>query len=129
MKKTFLSSPYQRSRSYAPAVITGGGRTIWLAGHLAIEDEHGNSLADDFDGQVKCIFRKLNATLEKAGGALDDIVSMTCFITDVSYNSRFVEIRKDFFSDDSYPASALVTVAALNRPEMLVEIQAVAVIQ
>ena len=129
MKKTFLSSPYQRSRSYSPAVITEGGRTIWLAGHLAIEDEHGNSLKDDFDGQVKCIFRKLNATLEEAGGALDDIVSMTCFITDVSYNSRFVEIRKDFFSDDAYPASALVTVAALNRPEMLIEIQAVAVIQ
>ena len=129
MKKTFLSSPYQRSRSYSPAVITEGGRTVWLAGHLATEDELGNSLADDFDGQVKCIFRKLNATLEKAGGKLNDIVSMTCFITDVSYNSSFVEIRKEFFADNAYPASALVTVAALNHPEMLAEIQAIAVLE
>ena len=127
MKRTHLSSPYQRSRSYSPAVITEGGRTIWLAGHLATEDEDGNSLAGDFDGQVRCVFRKLAATLEEAGAALSDIVSMTCFITDVSNNTRFVELRKEFFPDDAYPASALVTVAALNRPEMMVEIQAVAV--
>jgi len=127
VKRTHLSSPYQRSRSYSPAVITKGGRTIWLAGHLATEDEDGNSLAGDFDGQVCCVFRKLAATLEEAGAALSDIVSMTCFITDVSNNTRFVELRKEFFPDDAYPASALVTVAALNRPEMMVEIQAVAV--
>lgn len=110
-------------------MITEGGRTVWLAGHLATEDEFGNSLADDFDGQVKCIFRKLSATLEEAGGTLTDIVSMTCFITDVSHNSSFVEIRKEFFPDNAYPASALVTVAALNRPEMLAEIQAIAVLE
>jgi len=127
VKRTHLSSPYQRSRSYSPAVITEGGRTIWLAGHLATEDEDGNSLAGDFDGQVRCVFRKLAATREEAGAALSDIVSMTCFITDVSNNTRFVELRKEFFPDDAYPASALVTVAALNRPEMMVEIQAVAV--
>ena len=39
MKRSYLSSEYQRSRSYSPAVITEGGRTIWLAGHLAAEDE------------------------------------------------------------------------------------------
>ena len=84
-------------------MITEGGRTVWLAGHLATEDEFGNSLADDFDGQVKCIFRKLSATLEEAGGTLTDIVSMTCFITDVSYNSSFVEIRKLWFKTDEDP--------------------------
>ena len=51
---------------------------------------------------------------------------MTVFITDVANNTRFVELRKQHFAGD-YPASALVTVAALNRPEMMVEIQAVAV--
>ncbi|MEK9685239.1 MAG: RidA family protein [Rhodospirillaceae bacterium] len=128
MKKEYLSSSYQRSRSYSPAVITEGGRTIWLAGHLATEDEQGNSLAEDFDGQVRCIFRKLGDTLNKSGASLRDIVTMTCFITAVSNNTRFVEIRKEFFPEDAYPASTLVTVAALNRPEMLVEIQAVAVV-
>lgn len=108
-------------------MITEGGRTIWLAGHLAAEDEDGNSLADDFDGQVRCVFRKLDATLKEAGAALADIVTMTIFIVDVSKNTRFVELRKEFFSDENYPASTLVTVAALNRPELMVEINAVAI--
>ena len=127
MKRSYLSSDYQRSRSYSPAVITEGGRTIWLAGHLAAEDEDGNSLAGDFDGQVRCVFRKLDATLKEADATLADIVSMTIFIVDVSQNTRFVELRKEFFTDDSYPASTLVTVAALNRPDLMVEINAVAI--
>lgn len=127
MKRSYISSSYQKSRSYSPAVITEGGRTIWLAGHIASEDENGNALAGDFDAQVRCVFRKLDATLQQAGAELSDIVTMTIFITDVSNNTRFVELRKECFNDDAYPASTLVTVAALNRPELMVEIQAVAV--
>ncbi len=127
MKRTYLAAPYQRSRAYSPAVITDGGRIVWLAGHLAPEDADGNSLAGDFDAQVRRTFEKLTATLAEAGGALDDIVTMTVFITEVRFNTRFVELRKEFFGAD-YPASTLVTVAALNRPEMMVEIQAVAVV-
>ena len=55
---THLSSPYQQSRSYSPAVISEGGRIVWLSGHLASENEEGESLKCDFDGQVKCIFDK-----------------------------------------------------------------------
>ena len=49
------------------------------------------------------------------------------FLTEVRFNTRLVELRKEVFGDD-YPASTLVTVAALNRPEMMVEIQATAVV-
>ena len=128
MNRTHLSSAYQKSRSYSPAVLTEGGRIVWLAGHLAAEDENGCSLAGDFDGQVRCVFRKLDATLRDAGGTLADIVTMTVFIIDVSNNTRMVELRKEFFAEDTYPASTLVTVAALNRPELMVEISATAVI-
>ena len=127
LKRNYIASDYQKSRSYSPAVITEGGRAIWLAGHLAWEDENGNSLAGNFDGQVRCVFRKLDTTLRQAGGSLADIVTMTIFITDVSNNTRFVELRKEFFQEDSYPASTLVTVAALNRPEIMVEINGVAI--
>ena len=127
VKRSYLSSSHQRSRSYSPAVITEGGRIIWLAGHLAAEDENGKSLAGDFDGQVRCVFRKLDATLKEANASLADIVTMTIFIIDVANNTRFVELRKEFFKDGSYPASTLVTVAALNRSELMVEINAVAI--
>ena len=88
MNRTYLSAPYQRSRAYSPAVITEGGRTVWLAGHLAPEDADGKSLAGDFDAQVLCTFAKLAATLTAAGGTLDDIVTMTVFLTEVRFNTR-----------------------------------------
>jgi enamine deaminase RidA (YjgF/YER057c/UK114 family) len=128
VKRIQYASAYQKSRSYAPAVVTEGGRTVWLAGLLAAEDEQGRALAGDFDGQVRCIFRKVAAQMAVVGGTIDDVVTMTIFITEVRYNVEFVELRKEFFQEDRYPASTLVTVKALNKPEALVEITATAVI-
>ena len=83
MKRTQHASDYQKSRSYSPVVVTGGGRTVWLAGLLAAEDESRRSLAGDFAAQVRCIFRKMQKQMEEVGGSLDDVVSMTVHITDV----------------------------------------------
>jgi len=101
---------------------------VWLAGLLAPEDEDGTSLAGDFRAQVRCVFRKMARQMEEVGGSLDDVVTMTGYITEVRYNLDFVELRKEFFSEDRYPASTLVTVQALNRPEALVEVTATAVL-
>jgi 2-iminobutanoate/2-iminopropanoate deaminase len=128
VKRIQYASAYQKSRSYAPAVVTEGGRTVWLAGLLAAEDEQGRALAGDFDGQVRCIFRKMASQMAVVGGTIDDVVTMTTFITEVRFNGEFVILRKEFFQEDRYPASTLVTVKALNKPEALVEITATAVI-
>jgi enamine deaminase RidA (YjgF/YER057c/UK114 family) len=116
-----------QARAYSQAVITEGGRIVWLAGQIALEDAAGKSLAGDFDGQVREIFRRLGDTLEEAGGRLADMVTMTVFITDSRYGDRLTELRKEIFSDD-FPASTLITCAALARPELLVEVQGMAVI-
>jgi 2-iminobutanoate/2-iminopropanoate deaminase len=116
-----------QSRTYSQAVITEGGRIVWLAGQVAFEDAAGKSLAGDFDGQVREIFRRLGETLEEAGGRLADMVTMTAFITDARFGDRFTELRKEFFHDN-FPASALITIRALARPEMLVEVQGMAVV-
>jgi 2-iminobutanoate/2-iminopropanoate deaminase len=126
MKRRHYSSPYQTSRSYSPMIVTEGGRTVWLAGIIAPEDEKGRSLANDFDGQVRCIFRKMAKLLAEAGASLADVISMIVFITDVRTNTRMVDLRKEFFAGN-YPVSTLVTVAALNRPECMIEITATAI--
>ena len=115
------------ARAYSQAVVTEGGYTVWLAGQVAIQDAAGKSLAGDFDGQVREIFRLLDATLHDAGGVLADMVTMTVFITDQRHGDRFTELRKEIFSGN-FPASALITVRALARPEMLVEVQGIAVV-
>ena len=121
-------SEFQKSRAYSPAVITQGGRTIWLAGQTATRDAQGDDISGDFDAQVKTIFALLDATLRRAGGSLADMVTMTVFINDPRHGDRFVELRRGFFADGKCPASALITVSHFARPGMLVEIQGVAVI-
>jgi 2-iminobutanoate/2-iminopropanoate deaminase len=127
MAKTYLKRETAQARAYSQAVITDGGRIVWLAGQTAGADAAGKSLAGDFDGQVREVFSRLAKTLEEAGGALRDMVTMTVFIIDARFGDRFTQLRKQIFGDD-FPASALITVAGLARPEMLVEVQGIAVI-
>jgi 2-iminobutanoate/2-iminopropanoate deaminase len=125
--KHFLKREPAQARAYSQAVVTSGGRTVWLAGQVAPADAAGKSLAGDFDGQVREVFIRLGETLGEVGGTLADMVTMTVFITDARHGDRFTQLRKAIFGDD-FPASALITVAGLARPELLVEVQAVAVI-
>src|SRR6476660_8129224 len=127
MKRSHVKRDTAQARAYSQAVITEGGQTIWLAGQVAAEDSAGRSLAADFDGQVREVFARLGRTLEEAGGRLADIVTMIVFITDARLGDRFTQLRCEIFGDN-YPASALITVAGLARPEMLVEVQGIAVI-
>jgi 2-iminobutanoate/2-iminopropanoate deaminase len=116
-----------RRLAYSEAVITEGGRMVWLAGQTATLDDNGKSLASDFDGQVRQPFKNLDRTLQKAGGKLGDLVQMTVFITDVRYGDRLTQIRREVFGDN-FPGSALITITALAVPDAKIEIQGYAVI-
>jgi 2-iminobutanoate/2-iminopropanoate deaminase len=127
MARTYVKGDRQQLRAYSPAVVTEGGKIIWLAGQIATVDDDGKSLAGDFDGQVRQVFKLLNATLEKAGGKLSDMVQMTVFITDARNGDRLTQIRREIFGDN-FPGSALITISALAVPDAKIEIQGVAVI-
>ena len=119
-KRQHLFDERSAVRAYSRAVVTTGGRTIWLAGQTA-------SATGDFDSQVREVFTKLDATIKSAGGAgLRDMVTMTVFINDPRLGDRFIELRKETFSDN-FPASALITVSGFARPGILIEIQGIAV--
>ena len=89
--KEYLKGDRPQQRGYSEAVITEGGRMVWLAGQTATLDDNGKSLASDFDGQVRQLFKNLDRTLQKAGGKLGDLVQMTVFITDVRYGDRLTQ--------------------------------------
>jgi enamine deaminase RidA (YjgF/YER057c/UK114 family) len=127
MAREYLKGTWQENRAFSPAVVTRGGKTVWLAGVGVRADEEGRSLAGNFEAQARATFRAIGHTLERAGGKLGDIVTMTVFIKDVRHGDRFVEIRKEFFPA-GFPASALITAAGFAHPDMMVEIQAVAVV-
>src|SRR5262245_46890228 len=129
MKKTWLEpSEFQKTRAYSPAVVTEGGRTIWLAGQTATVNEHGQDISGDFEAQTRRVFALMDQTLRRAGGTLADLVTMTVFIKEPRHGDRFVEIRKGMFPAGNFPASALITVSNFARPGMEIEIQGIAVI-
>ena len=127
MAKEYYKGTNEEDRSYSPAVKTTGGTTVYLAGVGAIVDESGKSLTDDFEGQVRASFERIRSTLGRAGGSLDDIVNMTVYIIDMQNGTRFTQLRREVFKEN-FPCSALIGINSLARPEMMVEVQAVAVL-
>ncbi|MGC1348653.1 MAG: Rid family hydrolase [Xanthobacteraceae bacterium] len=137
-QRRFIKTDFSQSHAYSQAVVTQGGRTVWLAGQTSPPTDareicldeaalRGKSLAGDFDGQVRALFAGLSQTLEEAGGKLSDIVTMTVFMVDDRFDLRFLELRKEIFKDN-FPASALINIHSLVPPYAMIEIQCVAVI-
>ena len=125
MSREHVKGEREEASAYSRAVKVSGGTTVYLAGVGGATSPDGALL--DFGTQTRNAFERLRANLAEAGGTLDDITTMTVFITDVRYGDEFKEIRKGLF-ENGYPASALITVTGLARPEMLVEVQAIAVL-
>ena len=129
MTKSYLEpSDFQKTRAFSPAVITDGGRIVWMAGQTALADGDGGDISGNFEAQTRRIFALMDATLRRAGGTLADLVTMTVFIKEARYGDRFVEIRRELFPEGKFPASALITVTNFARPGMEIEIQGVAVL-
>jgi 2-iminobutanoate/2-iminopropanoate deaminase len=118
----------QKSRAYSPAVVTEGGRIVWMAGQTATVDADGKDISGNFEAQTHRVFALMDQTLRRAGGTLADLVTMTVFIKEPRHGDRFVEIRKQKLPDGRYPGSALITVTNFARPGMEIEIQGIAVI-
>jgi 2-iminobutanoate/2-iminopropanoate deaminase len=121
-------SATQKERAFSPAVVSKGGRIIWLAGQTTTADLNGKSLAGDFLGQARTDFALMDRTLKRSGASLQNLVTMTVFINDPRYGDEFVKLRHEIFPDGKFPASALITVSNFAQPGILIEIQGVAVI-
>ena len=83
--------------------------------------------AGDFDAQCRQTFCNIEKTLAEAGAKLGDLVTMTVFLIDARHTTRMTELRGEIFGKD-FPASAAITVAGFALPEMMIEIQGVAVV-
>jgi len=77
--------------------------------------------------QSHAIFSKIKYYMEAAGGCMDDIVKVDIFVTDIKRREEVWQARREFFTGD-FPVSTLVEVRALAIPELLVEIEAVAIL-
>jgi reactive intermediate/imine deaminase len=119
----------------AAAVITppGYSHAVEAAGLLFVSgqvplDEHGELVgAGDMGEQARQAFRNLGAVLAAAGASFADVVKLTYFVRDVGAVGSIRAARDEFIDTARPPASTLVEVAALFQPDLLIEIEAVAV--
>jgi len=113
--------------SYSQVVISDPGRMVFTAGQVAL-DEKGKVIGvGDITAQTRQVFENIKRAVEAAGGTLNDVVSMTVFTTDARFSPAVSEVRRQIFGSN-LPASTQVQVASLMRPELLIEINAIAIL-
>jgi 2-iminobutanoate/2-iminopropanoate deaminase len=113
--------------AYSQAVKVRGGTLVFLSG-IGPTDEKGALVAPgDFPGQVRATWEHMRRIMTKAGGSLDDIVTMTVYTTERRWGEIFTDMRKEVFHK-GYPSSAFMEARKLLTPGALLEIQAIAVL-
>ena len=100
------------------------GDQVFIAGMTARGAEFDTVSGGGEYEQARAIFTKITHLMEAAGGAMDDVVKVNIFVTDITRREEVWRARREFFSGD-FPVSTLVEVSALALPEMLVEVEAV----
>jgi 2-iminobutanoate/2-iminopropanoate deaminase len=123
------SSLFQRALNghvlYSHVVVAEEQSLIFISGQLA-RDCSGNIVGPrDMRREIQQVGENLRAGLEAAGAALDDLVKTTTFVTDIDEFFRHVDIRHDILGV-SLPASTTVEVRRLSHPDLMVEIEAIA---
>jgi len=113
----------------APYAIAPGWRVgdiLFLSGQAAIDEQGAIVGAGDFDAQLEQTFVNIDRVLAAGGSDRSRIVKVTIYLTDMGNFPKIVDARPRYFTAP-YPADTIVEVSALARPELMVEIDAVAV--
>lgn len=102
------------------------GNAIFVSGQVALDPAGGVVGKGDMKAQTRQVFKNLQTVLGTAGSSLGDIVKITVFTTDISRLMETHEVRAEVLPNPP-PASTAVEVKALAFPDLLIEIEAVAV--
>jgi enamine deaminase RidA (YjgF/YER057c/UK114 family) len=113
--------------SYSLVAISQPGRMVFIAGQTASNPEGNVVGIGDVRAQTRYIIEKIQRAVEAAGGTINDVVALSVFTTDVRYHRDINEVRREVLGSN-FPTSTMVQVVALARPELLLEINAIAVI-
>jgi 2-iminobutanoate/2-iminopropanoate deaminase len=117
-----------RGGAYSSGVEAPTGRTVYVSGQVSLDAE-GNVVGEgDVRLQTETVLEHVTTVVEEAGGGMGDVVKVTVFITDMGLYDEIHEVRRRYF-EEPYPASSMVEVSALIDPRLLIEIEAVAVIE
>jgi reactive intermediate/imine deaminase len=126
----FLNPPeLAPAPGYTHVVEATGDRTIYVSGQIAL-DRSGEVVGEgDLEAQVRQVFENLKAALASTGAGFGDVVKLGYYLTDISQIAAVRGVCDEYVDTDNPPASTAVEVRRLFREELLIEVEAVAVIQ
>jgi enamine deaminase RidA (YjgF/YER057c/UK114 family) len=114
---------------YSHGMVVPAGELVVVAGQVGVGPS--GSVANDAGAQTKQAFANVDAVLDAAGCSLRDVVRLQTFLTRATDIPAFMRAREEVFAesfpDGDYPPNTLLVVSRLVRPELLVEIEAMAV--
>jgi enamine deaminase RidA (YjgF/YER057c/UK114 family) len=116
-----LSAP----NGYSHVVVLPPGRLVWTSGQVAL-DADGGGPPDGWEAQSRLVFENVGWALRAAGAGWPDVVKLMFFVVDTVAIETIRAVRDEFVDHDRPPASSLVRVAGLVRPDFLIEVEAVA---
>ena len=106
----------------SPGMIVGD--LLFVSGHVAV-DTSGDVVGEgDAEAQTRQVMANIRAVIDAAGGKMEDVAKITCFITDITSYPAYSKVRSETWPS-SPPASSTVVVAGLVRPEFMVEVEAI----
>ena len=125
-REVFFPYPDNKPVGFSPA--TRVGNQVFVSGQVATDGKGEMVGIGDARAQSEQCFRNIEAALNAAGAGWDDVTKITCFMVNADDYAAYAEVRNSIFPKDG-PASSTVFIKALVRPEMLVEVEAFAVIE
>jgi enamine deaminase RidA (YjgF/YER057c/UK114 family) len=108
--------------------VAATGRLVAVAGQVALDEDGEVVGANDPEAHAERVFENLRLALAAAGATFADVMKVTYFLTDLSILPVVREVRSRYIDPEQPPASTAVQVVALVRPELKLEIEALAVI-
>jgi len=127
MKQERVDPGWAWTKKYNISAGVKLGDTIHLSGNVAFDDAGEVVGAGDTYAQSKQIFKNIEEALASAGATMADVIKITTYLTDITQYGEFGRARTAAFPN-GVPASTAVAVSALVMPELVVEVEAVAVI-
>ncbi|MDP9862455.1 MULTISPECIES: RidA family protein [Streptosporangium] len=110
------------------ASVPPGSRLVWTSGQVPISADGTPAAAGDWEAQTRLVMQNVGAALQAGGATWDDVFKLTIFVVDTSALPVIRAVRDEFVNLERPPTSSLVQVAGLFRPDVLVEIEAVAAV-
>jgi 2-iminobutanoate/2-iminopropanoate deaminase len=126
MKKVIAPNNLHRPFGYAHAIQID--KTLYISGQIPLDMAMNVVGKNDMAAQTEQVYANLRKVLEDAGGTMRNIVMLNIYCTDIeSFDKQTRGLRKKYFGD-YYPAITAVEVKRLYRPDFMIEVEAVAVL-